>query len=940
MRIASPEIRRDRTPFIGRRREREQLVADLTGGAGLITLTGPSGIGKTRLARQIAGEVFDSFDGEGGIWFCSLAECKDEADLEAAVARALAIHLQPGDELARSIANRGPLLLILDNADPIASRSGNTVARWLERCAELQMIVTSLVPLGIPGEIQVELRSLEPADAVALYLDRAHRAWADRSFSGEETSEVQDLVRRLDRLPLAIELAAARVRILPPRTMLSMFEKRFELLRISTPRGQPPGPSPRRSSLFGALELTWRHLEPAEQLALARGAVFEGGFTAEAARAVLFDDPPKEESTSRRGDSQAPAILEALHRKSLLLLEEMDPPRYFLMESVKEYALRELDRMGGWDEAIRRHAAFFLGQCELEPAWNRRPESEARTRWLRGERENLIAIHQRFLQSEPSLAARAGIALAPLIFSEGQRSSEAELIAASLEAARRSQDPELILAALEYAYTAHFREGDFRRTRLKLEELIALAHEGGERALEAFTLSRLALLTLEEGDLEGSCPVLRRAVELSEELGHPTLEGAILLVQGCEAIERGAYAEAEEHLVRSVDLLRRHGQQGIAVNSLYNLGLALANQRRHPEARQVMEEAIEICQGLGYRPFKAHILSNLAKLDLAAGFLDEAEAAGERCLGIQRTLGNPYREGMALLTLGIVSLERGDLNLAAEQLGRAEELFRPYDSGRDPPQIRLFLSVLEAKRLQLDEAHRLLLEARSSLAGDPRRLQMRAQEFELLTDATEVLLDVAAARLMEESRLPWAEVKVEEARARLARLERARVSWPSYLPATLRLLRKEIADRESGAPPSAHRVLPLALTTDEDFDWFQVTGGERVDLRSRHIIRRIFAALVRARLDTPGALVDPHVLIQAGWPEVRNTAGFSPNRLHYGVWTLRDLGLRAIVQNSPDGYRLDPAVPILQVPAEVEAKSSSTAESLRERSLPPTAHTR
>ena len=905
MRITSPTTRLDRNPFIGRRRECEELRAALARGTGLITLAGPSGVGKTRLAMQVAGGFVDQFSNQGGVWLCSLAGCRETSDLEAAVAQTLGIQHHQGDELARNISHRGPLLLLLDNADPVAHLIGEVVEGWLHRCIELQLLVTSLVPLGIQSERVFELRPLDPNDAVDLYLDRARRAWADRSFSGTETSEILELVERLDRLPLALELAAARVRILPPRTMLSMFEKRFDLLRAAPPPHDWPDDLPqRKSSLLQALELTWSHLEPREQLALARAAVFEGGFTADAAASILEEDDPEAGASPAPPRLDVPRVLADLHRKSLLATEDTEPPRYVLLESIKAYARSELQRMGRWEETLRRHADHYLAQGQAQAELGKSLSRASSIPWLKEERANLLAIHLRFLSSAPSLSARAGTALAPLLLWEGPSAAGTRLIEATLGAARSSGDPRLILLALEPLFATQLRSGSFDRAEATLHELVELARSSGDEAAEAICFSLLARLYLEWGEVERSVPALHRAAGLSRKLELPHVEATVRLAQGTASWMRGDMEHAGDHFVRSAHLAHSQGFDLPAADALYHLGHTLACQRKYADARRAMGEAIQVCERLEQRAFEAHFRFNLAKIELAAGLLDDAEATSRRSLLLFREFGNRFREGAVLGILGVISLERGELDAALEWLSPAEEILHACDAVSARAVVLSFFAVLEARRGHAAEAQQMLDEVRAYVRSGGKEI------YPPFLDGAEAFLEVAALRQLEREKREGAEATILRARARLAALEKEEAHFPScYATSLSRLLTKELADWDAGSLPPPAQSTPI-LAVGEAHDWFRLPGNQRVDLRNRPGLQRLFAAMVRARIDQPGAVIGRYELSNAAWPNAEMAPGRELLRLYTAIWLLRDLGLRNVILNEEDGYLLDPSVPV------------------------------
>jgi len=903
LRIASPKFSRDLTPFVGRQYERERLLAELHKGTSLVSLIGPSGIGKTRLARLVAGEFVDSSCGGGGVWFCDLSACRTASDLELTVARTLEIRQQHGEELARSVANRGPLLLILDNADSVAASCAEVLEGWLDRCVELQVIMTSVVPSGATGEVLVELQPLNVNDAVALYLDRAHRAWADRRFYDDGSSEVRELVQRLDRLPLAIELAAARVRILPPRTLLSMLEKRFELLRAPLPKiGASAGLPHTKNSLLSALDFTWSHLEPYEQLAVARAAVFEGGFSIEAASAILSGDDQK--PSSEQPHRPLIQVLDDLRKKSLIVQEGPEPPRFLLLESVKSYALQELRRMGLWDETIRRHASFFLSQDEAQAEWVDGPERAASLDWLKQERANLLAVLHRFLHGDPALAARAGISLIPLSRWEGHPSPETDFPQTLLDAATRSANPILLARALSFLAILHFRHGRVDRAIQSFEEAARLAREAEDDVVEAKVYVELALLHTATGDLDQTRQALERAAALSERTSTPSLIAQLRLAQGFAAFQQGDLDEAEDRYMTAVALLPVNGRLGSGAIAHNGLAITLAFSGRFDEARQLHEKGLRISQSLGYRALQAHILDNFAEVDLASGFLDDAEAACRQSLAIHREIGNRFREGRALFILGIISLERGDLDAAGEQLTQADEHFTACGAAESHVEFLLLLAALETKLGRTHEAQQILDEFGAS-AGS---VAPQVDRFAIEVIRALILLTIAQSNRAHDP--DGGTSHIQAARALLLRPDSGRPRLPSYLPVFSRLLERELEAWDAGTPSPSRAPQRSLLTTGTGHDWFQIGSSQRVDLRGREVLQKIFTSLVKARVESPGRAIDPYDLVDMVWPGVGMIPGRATKRLYMAMLLLRDLGLRPAILTVENGYLLDPQLPI------------------------------
>lgn len=384
MSFAIPNSAPGRRPLVGRERERQLLFETFDRGSRLISLTGPAGIGKSRLAAHFT-ELL-SISGRADVALVPLVHHRNREEIEAAVATALGGSSQGG--LAPSGRGR---LLVLDGVELQAlGPTREFVASWLGRWPELRILLTSLHPLGIDGEVEHPLGQLEERDAIALYLERTHRVWANRSLAKDDEEAIAELVRRLDRLPLAIELAAARVRLFPPRTLLAWIDNRFQLLRSAAAE-------PARS-LEAAMRSTWESLSAQERSILSMASAFEGGFTREAAAAVLGE--------RQGGEGEIPAVLERLRAKAILDAEDGEDRRYRLMESLQLFARDELHARGLWEEAIDRHAAYVLGSGERLVA-SSQESARASRRWLEVERSNLLAIHLRFREEEPARSARS-----------------------------------------------------------------------------------------------------------------------------------------------------------------------------------------------------------------------------------------------------------------------------------------------------------------------------------------------------------------------------------------------------------------------------------------------------------------------------------------------------------------------------------------------------
>ena len=411
------------TSFVGRDRDLAELRG-LLGAARLLTITGPAGAGKTRLALELVRRD-PPLDER---WFCDLSESRGVDGVCAVVARAIGAAIAHGrstdDNVAlvgRALRARGPAIVILDNFEQLRPHAA-IVERWAAEAPETRFIVTSRVPLGLDGEHVVPLGPLSSVDeATRLFVERARALRHGYEPSGPERAAIAEIVTRLDMMPLAIELAASRIRVLAARQIAEHLERRFALLR-----GDGDG---RQATLRDAIDWSWQLLSPQEQRALAQSSVFCGGFDLTAAERVLAlgDDAP-----------WALDVVQSLVEHSLeQVYEARDGElRYRLYESVRAFAAAKLDDA----EVGTRYLAHFARRAaELRRAVEGRGARRA-LEDLGLEMENLFAVHRRAIDRSNGAAAIAcALALAPLLSARGPLTALADLVERTLAVA--SGDP-------------------------------------------------------------------------------------------------------------------------------------------------------------------------------------------------------------------------------------------------------------------------------------------------------------------------------------------------------------------------------------------------------------------------------------------------------------------------------------------------------------------
>jgi predicted ATPase/DNA-binding SARP family transcriptional activator len=582
-------------PLIGRERELAELSRLVRHqDARLVTLAGAGGSGKSRLALALAHAVAGSF--ANGAVLVDLASLRDHALVLRMMMQALGIAERPGESPADTLAEvlrSLEILLVLDSFEHLLP-AGPELTRLLAGAPRLRLVVTSRAVLHLSGEHVYPVQPLPEDAALALLVARA-RAREPRFGTGVEDEEaLRAVCRRLDGLPLAIELAAARARLLSPASLRKRLDGRLPVLGVG-PRDLPA----RQQTLRATLEWSTELLQPAERRDLAALSVFAGGCTLDAAEAICGAELDR---------------LSALVDQSLVQHEAWGPtPRFSLLETVREHARELLDGTQR-EELSRAHASFFTelaerGEGELGGA--------AQGEWLEHlerEHDNARAALAWLAEAgEAGLELRLAAALGRFRYVRGHLTEGRAAIEDAL--ARGREEPQALRAkACRVASALAVLQGDYAGARGLAEEGLALYRACADAAGEARSLSNLGAILVAMGEHERAADVLDEAVSRARELGDHRLRALALNNRGDLALTEGDWPTATTLFEESLSLLRELGDSVNVARSLFNLGACALERGSDEEALARLHEGLGLCLELGDREDEAWCLVGLAAL--------------------------------------------------------------------------------------------------------------------------------------------------------------------------------------------------------------------------------------------------------------------------------------------------------------------------------------
>jgi predicted ATPase/class 3 adenylate cyclase len=718
------------TSLVGRQRELAELHSLISKGTNrLITLTGPGGTGKTRLALQVAVDRVQDFP--DGIWLVDLAGTYDPAVVPAAIATALQLELTPGTDARSIVANHlraRRTMLVLDNFEQVAD-SAAYVSELLRECRDLVCFVTSRELLRVSGETEYEVEPLAipPAgvsdapwasyESVQLFLERCHAAGAGLELTDENGPVIGEICRRLDGIPLAIELAAARVRGMTPSQILQRMSRMFDLLAFGR-RDLPD----RQRTLRSAIDWSYDLLNEDEKELFAELAIFAGGFTLEAAEEVCLVPGAFE-------------YLFSLRDKSLLkTVETGGEARFYMLATLREYASERLHKAESLNEICQRHSEYYLRlakdwSSQLANAGKDAPEAmrvfttdldnvRAGMDWavqsdLADETvefaKALFAILRRrglysecdvrlMLGAEAARKTRDDVSLARLLnqralvaYDTSDVARARPLFEESYGLSKNLQDRPRMLVSLMNLGNISWATSSFAKAREEWEEALALARDTGQDRYEAFLREDLAILECQDGRLDEALAHFSASLALHRKVGNQEGLASALYNSSDVSRKKGDFDEALKLVVEAREIYAAlEDQRGLALTSV-RAGLVERERGSLEAAKAHVQEGLKIAISSGYRHPQMFALLEQAKISMREGDLDGAETLLRRSFSIGQEVGDRRHVAEVIGELAILRTLQGRAERAAalfawvvstyKDLGLAHmDLFNEYQS--------------------------------------------------------------------------------------------------------------------------------------------------------------------------------------------------------------------------------------------------------------------
>ena len=724
------------TSFVGRAREMDEVRSQL-GNARLLTLLGMGGFGKTRLSLQVAADLMHEFP--DGVWFLDLAPIRDAALVVGEAAQALGVREEPDRPLLQTVCaylRTRRVLLILDNCEHLIKPAADLAHAVIKAAPFVRLLASSRQALRVPGEKiypilplplpqqGVGAKALLRSPAVQLFVDRAQSHKPSFELNEREAPAVAALVARLEGIPLALELAAARVRSLSVADINTRLKDRYKILT-----GGARVHDERQQTLRALVDWSYELLSEAEQTLLARLSAFVGGFDLGAAEQVCGDDPLTPEDVLD--------LIESLLEKSLVMLDDRDEgTRYRMLETISDYAREKLEQAGALEATLARHCDHFfvlvksanVGLEGPEQAdWVWRLESEldniraAIATALAGGVDPVVAVKfavslsgfwiLRGYSTEGRAVVRSALALPAVQASDvahawalyaGSRLAESQsdlaeavrMLETCLELRRRLGNPVDIAATLSTLSLVRLQTGDAAGAEAGEQEALQIFSGQGDRVGQAIVLMHLGQIAIHRGELEAARALLAQCLGIAREIKLIDVEGECELHLGEADFDAGQAGVAAQHYKRSLVVCREGGDKRGEANALWHLGQIDLVVADAPAARGRLAESLQSFNAYGMRSELLGCLEDCARLAHAEG-----------------------RPRVAAPLAGAIDLARERLSLKRPPVAERRWLDFLAALRSDPALADFDEACAEGRQWQIDDAVRQALSAQSELVA-------------------------------------------------------------------------------------------------------------------------------------------------------------------------------------------------------------------------------
>ncbi|HET7091269.1 MAG TPA: tetratricopeptide repeat protein [Anaerolineae bacterium] len=730
------------TRFIGRESEMAE-VKRLLSNTRLLTLTGAGGTGKTRLSLQVAADLLDSF--ADGVWLVELAPLSDPVLIPQSVATTLGVREVPGRPLMVALTDylrAKHLLLILDNCEHLIDACAHLADHLLRACAHLKILASSREALGIAGEIAFRVPSLAvPPDVLSaardlegltrcesaqLFVERTMAVQPHFAVTPQNAPAIAQICQRLDGIPLALELAAARVKVLSVEQIAARLNDRFRLLT-----GGSRAALPRQQTLRASIDWSYSLLPETEQTLFRRLAVFVGGWTLEAAESVCSDQLSVSSEPKPLTPDHSPLftedvldLLTHLVDKSLVIKDERaDEVRFHRLETIRQYARDKLLESGEAARARDRHLEFFFKFAQEAERDSGGAETLTWFNRLETEHDNLRAALEWALESNPDTAIELAVCLTGFWGRRGYATEGSKWLGEALARVEALPPPDSVAAhrrlvarakALVYWGNMALYLGDPMLGRARFEEGVTLSRQTGDEWLIAIALQRLADAELFTGEPQDAKAAIEESVALFRKVGDRKGLAFALYLLARIAHMRGDRETSRASLEESTRLSRESDLPWESAMSLFGLGLTARSLGDYAEARARFRECLALFREMGDKHFTNVLRSELAETERLEGNYEEAVPLYNETILTWRDFG--HRGGIArcLEVFAFIANARsqkqssvestGYLKRAARLLGAAEALRKISQSAMPSDEFVEYDRELSALEARLDRA--------------------------------------------------------------------------------------------------------------------------------------------------------------------------------------------------------------------------------------------